>query len=116
MRPESSAFLWDAKEAALQVTTFIADLDEAGYRQDALRRSAVERQLEIVGEALGNLRRTDPETAEGVPDLHRIIGLRSVLAHGYAVVDDAVVWAAARHRIPGLIARIDHLLAETHDS
>ncbi len=56
MRPESSAFLWDAKEAALQVTTFIADLDEAGYRQDALRRSAVERQLEIVGEALGNLR------------------------------------------------------------
>ena len=56
MRPESSAFLWDAKGAALQVTAFITDLDEAGYRQDALRRSAVERPLEIVGEALGNLR------------------------------------------------------------
>ncbi|MFJ4165256.1 DUF86 domain-containing protein [Microbacterium sp. NPDC089698] len=68
------------------------------------------------GEALGNLRRTDPETAEAIPDLHRIVGLRNVLAHGYAVIDDAVVWAAARHRTAGLIAHIDQLLAQAHDS
>ncbi|MGN8027627.1 HepT-like ribonuclease domain-containing protein [Microbacterium sp. 22242] len=116
MRPESSAFLWDAGEAARRVSEFITDLDEDTYRQDALHRSAVERQLEIVGEALGNLRKHDPETAAAIPDLHRIVGLRNVLAHGYAVVDDGVVWTAARHRIPELIVQINALLGETQDS
>ncbi|UJP08939.1 DUF86 domain-containing protein [Microbacterium sp. KUDC0406] len=112
MQPEAAAYLWDAREAAQRVTEFISGLDETGYRSDALRRSAVERQLEIVGEALNNLRRVDAETADGVPDLHRIVGLRNVLAHGYAVVDDGVVWAAASERVPELVTYLGLLLGE----
>jgi hypothetical protein len=48
-------------------------------------------QLEILGEALKNLRNVDPETAARIPDAHRIIGLRDVLAHAYAVINDSVV-------------------------
>ncbi|REJ08082.1 DUF86 domain-containing protein [Microbacterium bovistercoris] len=118
MRPEAAALLWDAREAAKRVTEFVSGLDEIGYRSDALRRSAVERQLEIVGEALNSLRRVDAETADQIPELHRIVGLRNVLAHAYAVVDDGVVWVAASERIPELISRLDLLLGEetTHDS
>ena len=110
MRPESAAFLWDVRGAADLIAAFIDDLDEDRYVHDELRRSAVERQLEIIGEALNNLRRVDPETAARISDVKRIIGLRIVLAHGYAVVDARVVWAAASTRVPELRVTVDELL------
>lgn len=69
MRPESAAILWDVHAAGTRIAEFIVGLDEAGYTSDPLRRSAVERQLEIVGEALNNLRKGDSETAQRVPTL-----------------------------------------------
>lgn len=112
MRPEAAAFLWDVRNAADRIGTFIDGLTKDEYLVDELRRSAVERQLEIIGEALNNLRRVDAETAALIPEIQRIIGLRNVLAHGYAVVDDNVVWAAATSRVPQLRDIIDRLLAE----
>ena len=55
-------------------------------------RSGVERQLMIVGEALGRLRTLDRPAADRIADLPRAVGLRNVLAHAYADVDDAVIW------------------------
>ena len=112
MRPESAAHLWDVQEAAERIASFIAGLTRDSYIADDLHRSAVERQLLIVGEALNNLRKVDAETAERIPDIVRIIGLRNVLAHGYAVVDDAVVWQAASARVPQLLETVQSLLTE----
>ena len=112
MQPESAALLWDVHTAATRVAEFITGLDAESYAADELRRSAVERQLEIVGEALKNLRNADPETAMRIPEIARIIGLRNILAHGYTVVDDTVVWSAASQRVPELLAVVDQLLAE----
>ncbi len=112
MRPESAALLWDVHAAASRVATFIIGLDADTYSADDLRRSAVERQLEIVGEALKNLRNTDPATADQIPDITRIVGLRNILAHGYAVVDDAVVWGAASQKVPELLSVVRRLLAQ----
>lgn len=111
MQPEAAALLWDVHAAATRIVGFIAGVEQSSYSADELRRSAVERQLEIIGEALRNLRNTDPATAKQIPDITRIIGLRNILAHGYAVVDDAVVWSAASHRVPELLAVVDKLLA-----
>ncbi len=112
MRPEAAALLWDVRRAAEQIAEFIAGIDEETYVLDALRRSAVERQLEIIGEALKNLRASGSESAEAIPDLHRIVGLRNVLAHGYAVVDDRVVWVAASRRVPALALVVAQLLGD----
>ncbi len=112
MQPESAALLWDVHTAATRIAGFIVGLHVTSYATDELRRSAVERQLEIVGEALKNLRNADLETAQQIPEISRIIGLRNILAHGYTVVDDAVVWGAASLRVPELLVMVDRLLAD----
>ena len=111
MRPEAAALVWDAHRAAGRVGDFCAGLEWAGSREDVLVRSAVERQFQIVGEALGRLARADPETAVGIEDLPRIVASRNVLVHGYAVIDDALVWEVATVRAPLLRTQLEALLA-----
>ena len=110
MRPESAAHLWDAAEAARTVHGFVADRTEAAFMADLMLRSAVERQLEILGEALNRLRNEDPETAARVPDLDRIVGMRNVIAHEYGDIDYAIVWAAVTRRVPTLLPVLQALL------
>jgi uncharacterized protein with HEPN domain len=73
-------------------------------------RSAVERQFEIIGEALAGLKRVDPETASLIPDLVRIIGFRNVLIHGYAAVDDRLVWGIVEADLQPLREVVNDLL------
>ena len=108
----SKAHLWDAREAAQAALSFVAEVSEQNFHSNLLVRSAVERQLEILGEALNRLRKSDPVTAELVPDLHRIIAMRNILAHEYGVVDYAIVWAVVTKRLGPLAQVIDTLLVE----
>lgn len=110
MQRDPRAYLWDARRAAVLVSEFVADRSWAHYQTDPMLRSAVERQFEIVGEALGQLRRTAPDLAACVPDLPRIVAFRNVLIHGYAAIDDRLVWEVATERVAPLIAVIDGLL------
>ena len=73
-------------------------------------RSAVERQFEIVGEGLGEMGRAAPEPAQGVPDLPRIVAFRNLLIHGYAAIDDRLVWEVATERAAPVIAVLDDSL------
>jgi uncharacterized protein with HEPN domain len=75
-------------------------------------RSAVERHFEVIGEALKRLSRVDPLTAARVEDLPRIVAFRNVLVHGYATIDDVLVWEVATTRIDPLIATLNRLLDE----
>jgi uncharacterized protein with HEPN domain len=63
MHADSSKLLWDALQAAERVNRFTAGKTFGSYEQDELLRSGVERQLEVIGEALNQLRRIDPATA-----------------------------------------------------
>jgi uncharacterized protein with HEPN domain len=78
-------------------------------------RSAVERQFEIVGEALSQLNRLAPELIARLPDARNAIAFRNVLIHGYAKVDDSIVWEAAQLNLPRLLQAIRELLAELAD-
>jgi uncharacterized protein with HEPN domain len=84
------------------------DVDE--FNSNLLVKSAVESQLEILGEALNRLRRTDPETAAEMPDLHRIIGMRNIIAHEYGVVDHAIVWSVIDTRVSPVAGALADLL------
>jgi uncharacterized protein with HEPN domain len=63
-------------------------------------RSAVERQLGIIGEALAQLARTDRNIAARIPELRRVVGFRNVLIHGYDRIDDAGVWRVIKGDLP----------------
>jgi uncharacterized protein with HEPN domain len=83
------------------------------FDRDVVLRSAVDRQFEIVGEALAQLTRLDAATAARIPDLREVIGFRNLLIHGYAFVDRARVWQVVEENLPQLRAVLVALLAES---
>lgn len=89
MRPRG--YLWDALRATERLNKFRQGKTFADYQSDDMLKSAVERQFEIVGEALNQLSKVDPGLAAKVPELARIVAFRNVLIHGYAMVDDVIV-------------------------
>jgi uncharacterized protein with HEPN domain len=110
MPRDARVLLWDALTAAQLVARFVAGRTEAAYLADPMLRSAVERQCEIVGEALNRLRAVAPGIADGIPDLPRAVAFRNLLVHGYATLDDATVWRVATTNLPLLARDVGALL------
>ena len=73
-------------------------------------RAAVEREFEIIGEALGQLGKLDAELAAAISEHRAIVAFRNILVHGYAEVDDRLVWDVVETKLPTLIREIDTLL------
>ena len=112
MRLESKKHLEDVRRAAELILQFAAGKQRSEYSDDAMLRSAVERQFEIIGEALGRLRKEAPDVSERVPNHRRIIAFRNILIHGYDVVDDDVVWDVIQGDLPALQQQVMSLLDE----
>ena len=112
MLPESLKHIWDAPRPAELAAEFVAEKTLDEYLQDPLLRSAVERQLQIVGEALGQLARRDPVAADAIPEPPRIVAFRNTLVHGYAVVDDELVCSVLATSLPILTGELQRLLRE----
>jgi uncharacterized protein with HEPN domain len=115
MRREAQAYLWDAQRAAEAIAEFTRGKSFEIFAGELLLRSAVERQFEIVGEALSRLRRDYPDVAARVPDLKRIVAFRNILVHGYAAIDRETVWRAVQENLPALRAVLSQLLSEGED-
>lgn len=112
MPRDPSAYLYDILKAADAISGFIADADFDSYIENDLVRSAVERQFEIIGEALSQLSKLDPDLARRIPDSRQIIAFRNVLIHGYAKIEHDRVWQTAETSLPGLRAAVAALLDE----
>ena len=116
MHPDSAKYLWDVvRYAAALVERFIAGKGFDECASDLLVKSAVERQLEIIGEALNALSRKDLSTAANIAELPRIGAFRNLLIHGYANADDPLVWGVVKTKLPTLQATIERLLAPNAD-
>jgi uncharacterized protein with HEPN domain len=116
MDDRAAKYLWDARHAAERIARFTAGRDLDGYLADEMLRSAVERQFEIIGEAFTGLRRVAPDLATYMPDLPRIVAFRNVLIHGYATVDDRLVWSVVEGSLAGLLTLLVRLLDDGTDA
>lgn len=103
--------LLDAAEAAQAVLDFLGDADVDRYAADRLLRSAVERQLTVLGEAARRALDEAPGLREQLPDLAFAVGLRNRLVHGYDVVDHEIVHDTARNDLPPLVRELRGWLA-----
>jgi uncharacterized protein with HEPN domain len=110
MQRDARCYLWDALRAAESVQAFVRGKTREAFVEDDLLRSAVERQLQIIREALSQLARVDPQMASNVPELGRIIAFRNILVHGYAAIDYVTVWRLIEDKLPELQTNLRMLL------
>jgi uncharacterized protein with HEPN domain len=111
MSKRPDVFLEIALHALERVPRFLGAHSLEHYLADDLCRSAVERQLEIAGAALGQLRRLHPAVFARVPDGDLVVAFRNVLAHGYATLDHGRVYDIATTRVAVLLSVLRDLLA-----
>jgi len=110
MQLESRKLLQDVMDALDLLGQFAKGKTFEDYERDPMLRAAVEREFEIVGEALKQLADRDSKTAAQIPELRRIVSFRNILIHGYAEVDNEVVWEALTTRVAPLRAAVRPLL------
>lgn len=109
-QPESGKYLFDILQACDLLIQFSAAKTFDDYSNDPLLRSAVERQFEIVGEALNKAIRVDASLGEQIDHSNRIIAFRNRLIHAYALIADEVVWDVLQTYLPRLREQVQGLL------
>ena len=110
MPRDPRAWLADIVAACDLLIEFTGGKTFSDYSADPLLRSAVERQFEIVGEALRVALQHQPELGANITDARAIIAFRNQLTHAYSAVDHATVWGLLERRVPQLRAEVARLL------
>ena len=111
MQPDrrDAAYLWDMLDAGRTVEQLSSGLDFAGYSKDRRTQLAIERSLEIIGEAAGKVSESFREDHPEIP-WRQIIGQRNVLIHEYGEVNQERIWKVVRENIPQLIEQLKPLI------
>jgi uncharacterized protein with HEPN domain len=109
---EIRKYLYDVLHACDELVAFTAGKTLADFHIDSMLRSAVERQFEIIGEALRQMIAKDNSLATRISDTKRIIAFRNRLIHGYADIDHEVVWGILETNLPRLHREVRRLLEE----
>ena len=104
--------LAQALAAGEHVVRFLAGVTLDDYSHDVVLTSAVERQFEIVGEALARAVAADESLRARIPHVAAVIGFRNRLAHGYDDISDRVVWTVAHAELPPLLDAIRAIIEE----
>ena len=111
MPPNSreAGYLWDMLQAALRLQQFTAGVSYEDYLNSILLQSAVERQLEILGEAARRMSEAFRQEHPEIP-WSSIIGQRNVIAHQYDDINLQQLWAVITSDIPTLISQLEPLI------
>ena len=102
MNNQTQKLLFDVLDSGRSIQTWCAGRSFSGYETDRQLRRAVEREFEIIGEALNRLTQLDPAMAARISHIQRIVGFRNRIIHGYDTVDDATVWGVIERYLPPL--------------
>jgi uncharacterized protein with HEPN domain len=114
MTEETRRRLRDALESLDNIAGFMSGQTIEDYRSSLMLRSAVERQFEIVGEALNYAWRSDPAIGDRIVGLRDVIGLRNRIIHGYDRIDDQLIWDIVQTEAP-LLADVIRSVLDKED-
>lgn len=112
MLRDARTMLLDAIASGERIESWTRTIGRDAFFADRRTQAAVEREFEIIGEALARLHREFPAVAAHVPELREVIDFRNLLSHGYDTVDLRVVWSLAQHELPALLVGLRRVAAE----
>jgi len=111
LNQREKAYVTDMLDAAREIDKFIAGVSLQAYENDRKLQLAVERLLEIMGEAARRVSHDCRSEYGDVPWV-RIVGLRNVLTHEYGEIRNDIVWRVAAQRIPEILDAIEEILRD----
>lgn len=111
MQPDErdAGYLWDMLDSARTIKEFVTGVSYSQYQQDKKLRLAIERAMEIIGEAARHVSETFRQVHPEIP-WQNIISQRNVLAHEYGEIRQELIWKVAANRIPELISLLEPLI------
>lgn len=115
MKHRTPKYLRDILEMAELIAETISGKTYEEYVGDIRLRHQIQHELLIIGEAVAQLAKHDPSAAGRIRDQHDIVGLRTILAHRYEHVNDAIIWQVIQVHLPRLVREVEVLLAEHSD-
>jgi uncharacterized protein with HEPN domain len=78
------------------------------YKKDILLKRAIERDLEIIGEAVNRILTFDPDFP--IHNARKIVGLRNQIIHAYDNISDENIWGIIINHLPNLKTEIENLI------
>lgn len=108
----SKKYLYDIVNCCEFVLEMTKEKTVEDYKNDRIFRSALERELQIIGEAMLQLDNISPETAERMAQYRGIIGFRHVIVHGYDSLDPDTVWNVVETKVAILLEQAKTILKQ----
>lgn len=107
---EIKSWLYDILNAINEIESFFIDVskDFNAFQNNVKTKRAVERNIEIIGEAMSRILNKD--TNIGFSNARKIVNTRNRIIHGYDTVSDEIVWSIVIKHIPILKTEIQELL------
>ena len=105
-------YLYDIEFAISEIDSYFINKpkDFNVYKQNTMLKRAVERDLEIIGEAVNNIVKKDKNYLEKISEAKSIIGLRNLVIHAYDSISDENIWAVIINHLPKLKSEIKALI------
>jgi len=109
MEIEIKKFLFDIHESIASIEQYLGDKrDFKVYMANKMLRRAVEREFEIIGEAMNRIEKLDPNI--NISSKRQIISMRNRVIHGYDKIDNEIIWGTIVRHLPNLKIEINQLL------
>lgn len=111
MKREVKKYLFDIKTSIESIYEFLGEKRNFfEYQNNKLLRRGVEREIEIIGEAMNRIMKFSPEVQ--IENARQIVDTRNWVIHGYDKVDDVVIWGIISIHLPKLLKEVEDLLAK----
>lgn len=111
MDNDTKAWLFDILNAIIEIEEFNSSIVEfAEFQNDLRTKRAIERNIEIIGEALSRILKRDHTIL--ISNSRKIVDTRNRIIHGYDTVSDDIIWSIVIRHLPNLRVEVQQLLSE----
>jgi len=111
---EVNKYLYDIKESICSIENYLGKQRNFNiYMENKMLRRAIEREFEIIGEAMNRINKLKPDI--NIFDKHQIINMRNRVIHGYDKIDDGIIWGTIVRHLPKLKKEVEELLTDSID-